>query len=268
MRYWITITLLVMGQWLVAQPAHLYRQQLYLPQVAVDAVADNLGNLYLVNAEGQVKKLGSSGDSVAVFNSVRRNGKLFSMDVSNPLRVQLFYRDFAQVVVLDRLLAPQLTLDLRRSGMLQPSAVGLSFDNKIWVFDAVTQQLKKVDDGGKVLQETPDLRAVLPDGIQPVRIIDHNSWVYLYDPAQGLFVFDYFGNFKRKMPLKGWGAIAVAGDAVYGIKDGALRHYAVSTLMETTYPLPDALKNCSHFRMDGNRLVAVCAAGVYVYRLQ
>ena len=55
----------------------------------VDFTVDNLGNYFLLSKNNQLKKLNANGDSVAVFNDVRRYGKLHSIDVANPLKVLL-----------------------------------------------------------------------------------------------------------------------------------------------------------------------------------
>ena len=60
---------------------------------------DNLDNIYILNSRNQVKKLNSNGDSVAAFNDVKRYGKATLLDVSNPLKLLLYYKDFATVVV-------------------------------------------------------------------------------------------------------------------------------------------------------------------------
>ena len=54
-----------------------------------DFTVDNLGNLYFVYQNGQLKKLRPNGDSLAVFNNVRKFGKLYAVDVTNPLKVLL-----------------------------------------------------------------------------------------------------------------------------------------------------------------------------------
>src|SRR5690349_7620321 len=78
-----------------------------LRSVRGDIVAftvDNLDNIYLLSSTNQVKKFNANGDSVAVFNDVRKFGQATLIDVSNPLKVLLYYRDFATIVVLDRFL--------------------------------------------------------------------------------------------------------------------------------------------------------------------
>lgn len=265
MRALLTTISLLLLQLLQAQPGTPFRLLRSYAGPVADALTDNLGNLYLVSNDGQVKKLGPEGDSIAVFNQVRRNGNLHAVDVSNPLKLLLFYKDFAQVVVLDRFLSVQLTLDLRRAGIQQPLAAALSYDNNIWVFDALTGKLKKLDEKGNTLLETPDLRTVFTGGLQPAQIMDQNKWVYLYDPAQGLFVFDYYGNFKRKIPVTGWHNLLITDQQVHGIRDGMLQSYSLSTLMQEQKLLPNELKACSFIRFGWGRIVALCAGNVSVY---
>ncbi|PWU03900.1 MAG: hypothetical protein C5B52_02535, partial [Bacteroidetes bacterium] len=74
--------------------------------------ADNLGNLYIITPTDQLKKLDPEGDSLAVFNEVRRYGTLYTMDVTNPLKLILYYKDFSTVVTLDRFLNRINTVDL------------------------------------------------------------------------------------------------------------------------------------------------------------
>ena len=55
-----------------------------------DAAIDNLDNLYIVSSTGQIKKYNAAGDSIGVYNQVKNFGRLFSIDVSNPLKLLLF----------------------------------------------------------------------------------------------------------------------------------------------------------------------------------
>src|SRR6187200_1750779 len=79
---------------------------------------DNLDNLYLVNnSSNQLKKIDGNGDSVGVFNNVRKYGKLFSIDATNPLKLLLFYKNFATIVVLDRFLNVRNTINLGKKNI-------------------------------------------------------------------------------------------------------------------------------------------------------
>ena len=69
--------------------------------------------------------------------------KLAQIDVSNPMRVLLYYKDFSTIVILDRFMTNRSTIDLRKQDIFQVEAVCLSYDNKIWVYDEFEHKLKK-----------------------------------------------------------------------------------------------------------------------------
>jgi len=197
-----------------------------------DAAVDNLGNLYIVSETGRIKKLNAAGDSVGVYNQVRNFGKLFSIDVSNPLKILLFYKDFSSVVVLDRFLAVITTLNLRNYNVLQPAAIGLSYDNNIWVFDEYDNKLKKLNEAGDLLLQTSDFRTALQQSLRPQKILNDNGLVYLADTTAGVFVFDNYGAFKRKVPLVKWQSIAVNNNQVISMDKDIIRVYNSATLLQ------------------------------------
>src|SRR5437868_10134936 len=170
----------------------------------VDFSVDNLDNVYVLNSNDQIKKYNSRGDSVAVFNNVKKFGRVSVIDASNPLKILLYYKDFSTVVVLDRMMNQQNTIDLRKQNIFQASAVALSYDNNIWLFDEVNSKLKKIDDNGEVLLETPDFRLLFGDAPSPESIFDRDGFVYMYDSVKGVYVFDYYGALKNKILIPGW----------------------------------------------------------------
>ena len=101
----------------------------------IDFTVDNLGNYFLLSKNNQLKKLNAQGDSTGIFNDVRRYGKLYSIDATNPLKVLLYYKNFSTVVVLDRFLNMINTIDLRKQNIFQVKAVAQSSDNNIWLYD-------------------------------------------------------------------------------------------------------------------------------------
>ena len=51
-------------------------------QRVVDFTTDNLGNIYLLTPTNQIKKVNGKGDSIAVYNDVKRFGKIYSVDAT------------------------------------------------------------------------------------------------------------------------------------------------------------------------------------------
>jgi archaellum component FlaG (FlaF/FlaG flagellin family) len=223
----------------------------------VHFAVDNLDNIYILNSRNQIRKYNANGDSVAIFNDVRKFGQVTYMDVSNPLKVLLYYKDFATVVMLDRFLNVRNTIDLRRSNILQVQAIGQSYDNKIWVYDELENKLKKIDEDGALLQETADFRLLLQQAPAPVRIFDENKYVYLYDTLKGVYVFDYFGTLKNNLLIRQWQNFKVTGKYIYGSRADSLYRYEIATLLTNQWKLPPELRNSSAFNFSSGRLYAL-----------
>jgi hypothetical protein len=204
-----------------------------------DFTVDNLGNYYLLSKDNQLKKLNNRGDSMGVFNDVRRYGKLYAMDVTNPLKVLLYYKNFSTVVVLDRFLNVVNTIDFRKANIFQVKAIAQSYDNNIWLYDEQNNKLKRIGEKGGIIFETGDLRIIFDEVPSPTHIFDHDGFVYLYDPEKGFYVFDIYGSFKTKISYKGLTDVTVIGKTILGIESKTIIAYTTGTLTEKRLPLPN-----------------------------
>lgn len=223
----------------------------------IDFTVDNLDNIYVLNSRNQVKKFNASGDSVAAYNDIKKFGQATLIDVSNPLKVLLYYRDFATVVMLDRFLNPVNSIDLRKQNILQAKAVGQSYDNKIWVYDELENKLKKVGEDGKLIQETPDFRLLLGAAPSPIKIFDENRYVYVYDSIYGVYVFDYFGALKNNIMIDHWQNFKVAGKYIFGSRSDTLFRYEISTFRVDEWKMPEAIFKSNAFNFSSTRLYAL-----------
>lgn len=251
--------------WAQADPA--FRLHKTIRITATDFAIDNLENLYLFTHSDELKKFNANGDSVAVYNDVKRFGKLYSIDVSNPLKLLLFYKDFASVVILDRLLAQQGVLDLRRHNLGQVSAAAASYDNNIWVFDALESKLKKLDEKGKLLLETVDFRQLFQTTVQPQKIIDQDGWVYLYDADYGMYVFDHYGTFQKKYPLPHWSAVQIINKQIVGINKTTLTFFDTSTFLQQQYQFPSSFGSFNRYLVAHTQLFALGKDSLSVYTI-
>ena len=234
----------------------------------VDFTVDNLDNIYILNSRNQLKKLNANGDSVAVFNDVKKFGQATLIDVSNPLKVLLYYKDFATVVALDRFLNIRNTIDLRKQNILQVKAIGQSYDNKIWLYDELESKLKKIDEDGKLLLETPDFRLLLGQAPSPLKIFDENKYVYLYDSLQGVFVFDYYGALKNNIMISRWQNFKVAGKYIFGSRADTLYRYEIKTFLLDDWKMPEQLYHSRAFNFSSTRLYALKKDGIEIYSIR
>ena len=241
----------------ITQADSIFRHIKTIKGDIVDFTVDNLDNIYILNKSNQIKKYNSNGDSVAIYNDVKKFGRATLIDVSNPLKILLYYRDFATVVMLDRFLNAVNSIDLRKQNIFQAKAIGQSYDNKIWVYDEIENKLKKVDEDGKLLQETPDFRLLLGAAPSPLKIFDENKFVYVYDSIYGVYVFDYFGSLKNNIMIDHWKNFKVAGKYIFGSRTDTLFRYEIASFRVDEWKMPEAIYKSQAFNFSSSRLYAL-----------
>lgn len=228
---------------------------------------DNLDNLYLISNNNRLKKLNQKGDSVAVFNDVKKYGTPAYIDVTNPLKTLLYYKNYSTVLVLDRLLAVRNNINLRNQQIFFVNSLTLSYDNFIWIFDEEDFKLKKINEDGKLMQETTDWRMLFDSVPAPVKIIDRNNFVYLYDPAKGFYIFDYYGGFKNRLSFLNWKNIEVSGNTVYGFSNNKLFSYELKSLQLKEYSLPAFFGAYTSIKVMNGKIYLLKESGIDIYQI-
>lgn len=228
---------------------------------------DVLDNIYLITEKNQLKKIRANGDSLAVFNDVKKFGNPTLLDISNPLKVLLYYKSFSTVIILDRFLAVRNTINLRNQNIFKVKTMATSYDNNIWIFDEQNISLKKINDEGKVLSETTDLRQLFDTVPSPGQITDKNNFVYLYDENRGFYIFDYYGSFKNNLPFLNWKHIAVYGNKLMGFKGDTFYSYEINSFNLKSYKLPDFFKDYIDIKTMNGKIYLLKKNGVEIYDL-
>lgn len=239
----------------------------FIPGNFKDCRVDVLENIYVITAGNQLKKLNSKGDSLSVYNNVKKYGPLSQIDVSNPLKILLYYKDFSTVVLLNRQLTFLSALNLRKLGMFSVNTIATSYDNNIWLFDEQDFKLKKISESGIALQETVDWRTLFEKVPLPEKIIDRDDFVYLYDAKLGFFIFDYYGTLKNNLPFYNWAQVSVFKKTLYGFTNNQLITYQLGTLQTNTYPMPKDLQQFISIQIINGKMYILKEAGVYIYQI-
>ena len=209
----------------------------------VDFTVDNLGNIYLLSKNNQLKKLNAKLDSVAVYNAVSRYGNVYSIDATNPLKILLYYQDFSTIVTVDGFLNILSTINLRSLNIFQVKTIGLAYDNNIWIFDELDAKLKRIGDDGSLIDQTTDFRQLFDSIPDPTTIIDQGGFVYLYDTTRGVYVFDHYGSLKNHVQLKNWLDFTVIDNYLLGRNENFFLKYQLSSLNIQQQPMTAAYQN-------------------------
>jgi hypothetical protein len=264
-KIWITFFCTVVALNSFAQKDSAFKFIKFIPGDFSSFTVDNLDNIYLITSGNQLKKININGDSLGIYNDVRTYGQLVSVDVSNPLKILLYYKDFSSIVELDRLLSVLNTVNLRTQNIFSVKAVATSYDNNIWLFDEGDRELKKIDDNGNVLLTTVDFSLLFDSVPSPTQIIDRDGFVYLYDPNKGFYIFDYYGSLKNKIPFLHWNSVDIFDKNIYGFTDSILYQYKLGSLNLVQYALPAAFNNSLQIKPGNNKVYLLKKDGIEIF---
>jgi len=170
-----------------------------IPRQAVYATADHLSNIYLIAADNSIEKYDSTGLRVARFTN-NRLGQAASLDVTNPLKILVWFADFQTVVTLDRTLNEMGQLNLIDAGLPAVRCVAMAQDGNIWVYDDAGFRLLKISTSGIILLESQPMNMVFPKRMAATCIRDNGEMVFISDPEQGISAFDQYGFLLRTYP--------------------------------------------------------------------
>lgn len=199
---------------------------------------DHLGNLYLVDDHDRVFKFDTTG--VMLHTVVNNNlGHIHSIDVGNPFKILLFYKDQQTLVIVDKTLSEMERIILPDWELDDVTAAALSPDNALWVFDGTNKILIKMDDKGNPLLKSDPFDILDPPVMRPDLILDAKGYLLLLERGKDIAVFNDFGNYLNPLSAEGsW--LTLSGDQILELKNGEIQLSALPDRNKTTsYLLAD-----------------------------
>jgi hypothetical protein len=164
------------------------------------------------------------GDVINRINLLNKKSNTFSnkswgdfhhIDVTNPLRILLFYKNLSKVVFLDNTLSVHNDISLENYGLNMASLACTSNNNAFWIYDPVDFQLIRFDQTMKRMTESGSLIQIIGQEITPNFMVEKNDMLYLNDPNIGVLMFDNFGTYIKTIPIKNMDSFQVDGENIY-----------------------------------------------------
>ena len=167
---------------------------------------DNFETVYYTIGSSLYKK---PKDKAAISYSNVQLGPPTTVNVFNPLKINIFYQDFNSVIVLDNRLAEIFKIDFNtKQPYKNVSHVSTGYDNTLWIFNQDLQQLELYD------YKTDKSRATTV----PVQsnVLDLKSdYNYCWMLTENyLYQYTYFGSLISKIKNNGYTAIAIHNENV------------------------------------------------------
>jgi len=229
---------------------------------------DILDNIYVITTSNQLKEYNEKGDSIAFFKDFVKYGLPSYMDVNNPQKILLFYKNFGSITILDRFLQTSLVLHLRKKNLSNVTAVANSYDNNIWMLDEQDFKIKKVNTELELLLESNDIRILT--GVAPAKsqLFDNYNEVILYDKNAGFFIFDYYGAYKNRLPFVKWEKVGVYKKTLYGFSENKFFLYNRESLQLREIELPDHFKNYQDIKAINGKIFLLTPDGIEIFKIK
>jgi hypothetical protein len=216
---------------------------------------DHMGNLYTANNKGDILKFDNKGKQTATTNH-KSYGNIQSIDASNPFEIYVFYKEQNKMLFFDNQLNDRGLMDFEEAGYFLLSAASRSFDNKVWVFDLNDLRLKKIRKDLSLELSSGNVREfAISNRFDPEYIGDVNKQLYLFNKTTGLYEFDIFGNFTRKITLTDASQVQVSHGNLYYLKNNNIIGLDPTLLRDSPLTIQDKPENVKSFSISPNRVV-------------
>lgn len=232
---------------------------------AEDVVADPLNYIYAYRKD-HIQKIDGTG-KVLFEQSLKLNGTITSVDAQQALRILIYYKDQQLVGFLDNTLSwHNEPRNLNRAGILSSTAACHSFqNNSFWVFDQDNFSLKRLDRNMKIVSETQNLSAIFDHDFYVIRMKEIQNQLYIQVEDQGLFIFDIFGTFIKKLPIETNGKFKVINQFVYYLENGKLMRYNTKDFEKESLNLPH--ESVKSFTLTDKKIVLVENGKIFIYKI-
>jgi len=200
--------------------------------------SDPMGNVYIIKNNHLVKFVQDYTQAAEYTNLFL--GNIHSIDVSDPLRILMYYKDHNQVVWVDNYLSEiRSPIWLDNLGVDQAQLVCSSNQGGFWIFNGLNNQLQYFDVNLEFVHESIALNSLTGPDIQPTYMLEKSRNVYLNVPGFGILVFDRFGNYSKTIPLEIPDEFQVTDQNLYYFKAGELYSFDLQTNSPGKLQLPE-----------------------------
>ncbi|MEN0050540.1 MAG: hypothetical protein AAF806_25980 [Bacteroidota bacterium] len=202
------------------------------PLTAETIHLDQLHQLYLIKTDNTLLKFDAKGEQQFEYSNSLL-GDISWVDVTDPLNIAIYYANYQSVVLLDRNLTELQVISLFELGFGQVSAIGISNNQNIWLYDENDFKLKRIDRQGKVVFESGDLSMNIGRSIQPVQLLERDNKIFANDPEQGIFVFDLFGQYLYHLNIQHLSSFQILDKHLIYFENHQLKSWNLQSKLET-----------------------------------
>ena len=174
---------------------------------------DNYKNTYFLK-DRVLHKQGEDGDFI--YNALQL-GRIFSVDIINPLKVVVFFQDTNTVVFLDNKLSEIERISFNNlSQFLNVSTATTASSNSLWIFNIDTQQLE-------VYNFKTNMQTVVSQPFPGKLVSQASNFNYCFVLTQNkLLAFNVYGSLLNEVNSEGYEKIVQQNENIIAVKENSL----------------------------------------------
>ncbi|CAG0966708.1 MAG: hypothetical protein HND27_04245 [Bacteroidetes bacterium] len=257
MRFFSFLVTTLLTLPLSAQPVSIQE----IPVQTESFTTDHLGNLYTIE-KNHIVKYNKNGEKLYFF-STNKYGNVTGLDVSNPYKILVFFSDFSTLLFLDNTLSLNgEPINMQQQGMEMTALAASSYQNGIWLYDALQFRLIRLNENLSVTVNTPNLVQTTGINLQPTFMQEYNNLLFVNNPESGILVFDIFGAYIKTIPILQIKKFQPIENEILYVKENRFYRYHLKTLDIISEPLE---KNSIDCRLEKQRKYLLTTQSVLLF---
>ena len=228
-------------------------------------LSDALGTIYAIKGNS-ISSYNAEGQKIFSYSNPFL-GDISFVDVKNPMRILLFYKDFNQIIFLSNKLSEigsPVVLD--NTGHNQVSICCSSNQNGFWIFDNQTLQLIHLNENLEPIHKGTILQEIFKNTDEtPLCLIEENDQLYMSLKDLGILVFDKFGSYIKTIPIKKATRFQVKGNKLIYFSGNKLFSFT-NSLESDSLSLPEKL-NLSSVSLNKDQLFGSNNEEIFLFNL-
>lgn len=225
---------------------------------------DLMGNVYWTQDHTLIRYQPETGEQYEYSDNFL--GPVHSFDVSNPLKILVYHKDFNHIVFLDKTLSPiRSAINLDEMGLTNTGSCCVSHDGGFWLLNNTLNQIQHYSSNLQLIQETPVIDELdESQNIEP-QLIEKNRQLYCHLQDCCTLVFDRFGNLIHRYALKNVDNIQILNGNIYYFYEGSLNKLNGKKGESEEISLPKGSNYWDDAKIDKQYLYLLKKQTLYIY---
>ncbi len=246
-----------------SQPLLSLKKTFYLP--CTQFQCDPFGNIYTFS-NSIFTKYDTAGIEVISYNE-NKNGAIGNIDISNPLKILVYFPERSKVIYLDRNFSPiENEIDLISLFNESFSYCCTSYSNGLWAYSQSGITLIRINQQAVITTKVESLNQIMFDNFKISQLIEDGDYLYVGNPHYGIVIFDRWGAIIKQIPLKYENSFQAFNNQLFYFRNDTCFSYNPLNFEETT--LLSNRKNVKQiFTTKSNLYIQTKSDTIYRYQV-